>query len=49
VQDGQLDTDGAGLYFPPVTPVTPVTLAGQGAIGGVTDLSLTVTEEDEDE
>jgi DNA-binding Lrp family transcriptional regulator len=49
VQDGQLDTDGAGLYFPPVTPVTPVTLAGQGAIEGVTDLSLAVTEEDEDE
>jgi hypothetical protein len=46
VDDGQLDTDGGGRYFPPVTPVT---LAGQGAIEGVTDLSLTVTEEDEDE
>jgi DNA-binding MarR family transcriptional regulator len=48
VDDGQLDTDGGGRYFPPVTPVTPVTLAGQGPDEGVTPLSLDVTEEDDE-
>ena len=36
--DGQLDTDGRGRYFP-VTPVTAVTLPGQSASGTVTALS----------
>ena len=36
--DGQLDTDGRGRYFP-VTAVTAVTLPGQNANSGVTPLS----------
>ena len=36
--DGQLDTDGHGRYFP-VTHVTAVTLPGQDAETGVTLLS----------
>lgn len=43
--DGQLDTDGKGRYFP-VTHVTAVTLPGQSAIPGVTPAVTDVTDAD---
>lgn len=43
--DGQLDTDGQGRYFP-VTPVTGVTSAGQGPSSSDTPVSPGVTHAD---
>jgi AAA domain len=46
--DGQLDTDGRGHYFAPVTNVTAVTFPGQDASEPVTALSPLSLDDDQD-
>jgi hypothetical protein len=46
-REGDLDSDGHGRYWVPVTPVTAVTFPGQGTFPAVTALSPPVTDTNE--
>jgi AAA domain/Winged helix-turn-helix DNA-binding len=44
-RDGDLDSDGKGHYFAPVTAVTAVTIPGQSTFSAVTAMSPPVTDD----